>query len=139
MLRLGLVLTVLAAAACGSKGGGNGDGGGGDDTGGDDDPGGIDATPAPYCKPTAGTNLRLQLITSDVTRPVAVAAPAADNRLFIVEQPGRITVIKDGVQLATPFLTIEVNDVGDEQGLLGLAFHPEFATNGRFFVFYVRP
>ena len=133
MLRTAALVSVIAAAACGGGGGG-----GGDDQG-DDAPGGIDAAPAPYCSAKAGTALRLTRITNEVVRPVAVAAPAGDPRLFVVEQPGRISVIEDGARLATPFLTIEVNDVGDEQGLLGLAFHPAYASNGRFFVFYVQP
>jgi glucose/arabinose dehydrogenase len=136
-------LSVAVLAACG-----NGGGGGDNDVADDDNATidarppnmpGPDASPAPYCKPTSGTNLRLQLITDSVMRPVTVAAPNADGRLFIVEQVGRIRVVKDGLLVATPFLTIDVNAVGDEQGLLGLAFHPNYATNGRFFVFYVRP
>ncbi len=98
-----------------------------------------DATPAPFCEPRSGTNLRLQLITDAVTRPVAITAPAADPRLFIVEQAGTIRIVKDGLLVATPFLSIDVNDLGDEQGLLGLAFHPDYASNGRLFVMYSTP
>lgn len=127
MQKSAVLVAILAVAAC--KGGG----GGGDDTG------DHDATPAPYCSPRPGSALRLQLITDQVERPVAVAAPPGDPRLFVVEQPGRIRVIRDGAMLPTPFLSIEVNDLGDEQGLLGVAFHPGFAENGRFFVHYVRP
>ncbi len=137
MFRVSLLLgLVVAATACGKGGGG----GGGDDTGGDDttDRPSPDATPAPYCTPHSGTSLRLQLITDDLERPVAVAAPQGDSRLFIVEQPGRIRVVAGGVLLPQPFLTIDANDLGDEQGLLGLAFHPDYDRNGRFFVFYVR-
>ena len=130
MLKFGLVVTILALVAC--KGGSSGD------DGGDDTPA-PDATAAPYCSPKVGSALRLQLITDAVERPVTVAAPPADPRIFIVEQPGRIRVVKDGVLLPTPFLSIETNDLGNEQGLLGLAFHPQYAKNGRFFVHYIRP
>ncbi|MBN9692649.1 MAG: PQQ-dependent sugar dehydrogenase [Verrucomicrobia bacterium] len=70
--------------------------------------------------------------------PVVIAAPPGEtNRLFIVEQRGRILVITN---LAVPTTTVFLNVVGStvyggEQGLLGLAFHPDYARNGRFFVF----
>lgn len=71
-------------------------------------------------------------------QPVAIATPPGEtNRLFVVEQPGRIVVITN---LAAPTRTVfldlfNVTIRGGEQGLLGLAFHPRFAENGRFFVF----
>lgn len=64
---------------------------------------------------------------------------AGDSRLFIVEQPGRIRIYKPGVGLvSTPFLDISgpVDDSGGEMGLLGLAFHPNYAVNGYFYVNY---
>jgi uncharacterized protein (TIGR03437 family) len=63
------------------------------------------------------------------------------DRLFILERPGRIRVIRRGesTPLATPFLDISANVLlGGERGLLGLAFHPQYATNRRFFVNYTR-
>ncbi len=90
--------------------------------------------------PTAGgTDLDSVLVASGLASPVHLTAPPLDpNRLFIVEQPGRIRIIKNGSLLATPFLAIEgpVGSGGSEQGLLGLAFHPDYETNGRFFVDY---
>lgn len=63
-----------------------------------------------------------------------------DNRIFVVEQPGRIRVFPNDPQVgnASVFLNIEarVNDSGGEMGLLGLAFHPNFANNGFFYVNY---
>jgi Glucose / Sorbosone dehydrogenase len=58
--------------------------------------------------------------------------------LFVVEQPGRIRVVDDGEKLGQPFLDIrdEVR-FGGEQGLLSMAFDPDYATNGRFYVYYV--
>ena len=68
--------------------------------------------------------------------PVFVtSAPGDFDRLFVVEKPGRIKIVRDGRILGSSFLEIGVATV-DEQGLLGLAFHPNYAANGRFFVFY---
>src|SRR5690606_25113842 len=69
------------------------------------------------------------------------SAPGDTSRLFVLERLGVIRVIKNGALQATPFLDLsslvgaEDNNY-DEQGLLGLAFHPEYAENGRFFVYY---
>jgi hypothetical protein len=61
------------------------------------------------------------------------------NRLFIVEQPGRILVLQPGAGMPTVFLDIMSKVLfGGEQGLLGLAFHPQYAMNRRFFVNYTR-
>jgi len=61
-----------------------------------------------------------------------------DERLFVVDQRGLIWIIEDGEMLPEPFLDIQewVNDTHHEQGLLGLAFHPNYVENGRFFVNY---
>ena len=72
-------------------------------------------------------------------RPLDLQAPPGDRaRVFVVEQPGRIRIVRDGAVLPVPFidLTDRVGLVSSEQGLLGLAFHPQFATNGRFYVNY---
>src|SRR3989442_1057244 len=71
--------------------------------------------------------------------PTYVTAPPLDpNRLFIVEQPGRIRLIKSGALQATAFLDIQskVESGGTEQGLLSVAFHPDFENNGFFYVNY---
>src|SRR5262249_39472414 len=63
------------------------------------------------------------------------------NRLFIVEQPGRIHILPPGetAPLSTPFLDIRSKILsGGERGLLGMAFHPKYTSNGRFFVNYTR-
>ncbi|MEA2444916.1 MAG: hypothetical protein QOJ12_2208 [Thermoleophilales bacterium] len=77
------------------------------------------------------------------TDPVnATAAPGDPHRVFVVEQAGYVRVVRDGVKLAEPFLDIH-NDVrsGGEQGFLSLAFAPDYATSGKFYVYYtaVRP
>ncbi|HET7010222.1 MAG TPA: PQQ-dependent sugar dehydrogenase [Anaerolineales bacterium] len=63
---------------------------------------------------------------------------AGDERLYVVEQGGSIRIVESGVVLETPFLDIRdhVGSQGNEQGLLGLAFHPQFAENGLVFVNY---
>jgi glucose/arabinose dehydrogenase len=95
--------------------------------------------PAPYCTAKAGTKLKLTPIAQDLENPLFATFAPGDSRLFIVEKTGAIKILKNGVVLATPFLTVAVNSGGDEQGLLGLAFHPRFAQNGQFYVHYVRP
>jgi glucose/arabinose dehydrogenase len=81
--------------------------------------------------------LSAQQIVEGLESPVYLTAPKNDPRLFIVEQPGRIRIVKDGALLATPFLDITARVVsGGERGLLSLAFDPVYATNGRFYVYY---
>jgi glucose/arabinose dehydrogenase len=68
---------------------------------------------------------------------VYLTAPAGDARLFIVEQSGRIRIVKAGQLLATPFLDISARvSYGGERGLLSMAFDPAYATNGFFFVYF---
>jgi glucose/arabinose dehydrogenase len=82
--------------------------------------------------------LTTRRIASGLDSPVFLtSAPGDTSRLFILEQRGRIRVVKDGALLATPFLDIEslVQCCGEE-GLLGLAFHPDYASNDWFFVYH---
>ena len=91
---------------------------------------------------TGGTAIHSVRVASGLQAPVFVTAPRLDtNRLFVVEQAGRIRIIKNGVLLPTPFLDVDSvanGGPGSEQGLLGLAFHPNYEQNGRFFVSYTR-
>jgi glucose/arabinose dehydrogenase len=81
--------------------------------------------------------LSVQQVTQGFTNPVYLTAPANDARLFIVEQPGRIRIYKNGALLPTPFLDItSIVRCCGEEGLLSVAFDPAFATNGRFYVYY---
>ena len=84
--------------------------------------------------------LRSQRIATGFVQPTYLTAPPNDpTRLFVVEQGGRIRLIKNGVVLATPFLDITTSVLsGGERGLLGLAFHPAYATNRRFYVYFTR-
>jgi len=71
--------------------------------------------------------------------PLAISAPNdGSGRIFVVEQCGNIWIIKNGVKLATPFLSLNVA-CNSEQGTLGLAFHPDYASNGIFYVTYTDP
>lgn len=94
------------------------------------------------------TNTRADVATvaDGFVSPVGVvAAPDNTNRLFVIDQVGKIWIIDaSGNKLPTPFMdvtsmmvTLNVNY--DERGLLGLAFHPQFATNQRFFIYYQMP
>jgi glucose/arabinose dehydrogenase len=81
----------------------------------------------------------LRQIVSGLQRPVYLTQPPdGTNRLFIVEQQGLILIVQDGQLLPDPFLDLgdRVNSTGNEEGLLGLAFHPQYRQNGRFFVDY---
>ena len=85
-------------------------------------------------------SFRLTLVTSGLQSPVyATYAADGSDRLFIVEQTGRIRVLKSGQLLAAPFLDIQSLVVsGGERGLLSVAFHPDFASTGIFVVNYTR-
>jgi glucose/arabinose dehydrogenase len=87
----------------------------------------------------AQENIFLSEYASGFTKPVDISH-AGDSRLFIVEQAGRIEIIdSSGSILPSPFLNIQarVKSTGSEQGLLGLAFHPNYSANGYFFVNYI--
>ena len=94
-------------------------------------------SPSPSPSPTP-TSIRLHALVTGLSQPVYVTAPPGDAlRLFIVEKGGRILIFKDGALLATPFLDLGGQvSTGGEQGLLSMAFHPNYAANGRFFVDY---
>jgi len=92
------------------------------------------------CSPAASQSMTTERVASGLRDPVYVTAPEGDpDRLFIVEQNGVIRILKNGSLLPTPFLDIQsrVNNTFTEQGLLGLAFHPDYDQNGYFFVYYI--
>ncbi|MBI1190575.1 MAG: hypothetical protein GC200_07870 [Tepidisphaera sp.] len=95
--------------------------------------------------PVGSVSFDLTPIASGLTSPVQLkAAPDDSGRLFIVDQAGTIRILSNGTLLPTPFLDVRplmvaLNPGYDERGLLGLAFHPNFASNGRFFVHYSAP
>ena len=80
-----------------------------------------------------------QPITRGFNKPLLVThAGDGSERLFVVEQPGVIQIVQDEARLASPFLDIRtrVSAEATEQGLLGLAFHPNYPNNGYFYVNY---
>jgi glucose/arabinose dehydrogenase len=132
--RIRVVAAAVVAAAMGACGG---DGG---------------STPSPTPTPSgascgAGTpvagipTLTARLVASGLSHPLDLqSAPGDRERLYVVEQAGRIRVMRSGQLQSTPFLDLSGRiSSGGERGLLGLAFHPQFATNRRFFVNYTDP
>jgi glucose/arabinose dehydrogenase len=109
-------LAAFAPVACHSDSTGPGDGG-----------------PLP-----PGLTLKLDpFVTSGLTGPVFLAQPLNDGRIFVVELGGRIRLVKNGVLQTTPFLDITSRVLsGGERGLLSVAFHPQYATNHYFYVFF---
>ncbi|MBL8519184.1 MAG: PQQ-dependent sugar dehydrogenase [Betaproteobacteria bacterium] len=96
----------------------------------------------PALAPAAVPVVSLRQVVTGLSAPVEVVnAGDGSNRLFIVEQLGRIRIVENGVLLATPFLDIQgigIVATGGELGLLGLAFHPDYANNGAFYIYYTR-
>jgi glucose/arabinose dehydrogenase len=104
------------------------------------------ATPAPSVTPefapspsASGATPKLTKFVDGLTNPTYLThAGDGSGLIYVLEQPGRIRVIRAGVLLDKPFLDLEkgVGSSGNEQGLLGLAFAPDFKTSARFFVNY---
>jgi glucose/arabinose dehydrogenase len=91
---------------------------------------------APVVAAPRAAAIRLHRVATGLSSPVFVtSAPDGTGRLFIVEKTGTIRIYRNAHVLAAPFLDISAAvSHGSEQGLLGLAFHPDFATNHRLFV-----
>ncbi len=111
-----------------------------------DAPTAIDATPidgpSANCTPVNGTRIVLTPVAQGLDTPVGLTSPPGDRRMFVVEQGGAIRLIKDGALVTAPYLNLggAAGPVlsGGERGLLGLAFHPQFGTNGKFYVNFTR-
>ena len=90
-------------------------------------------------RPPATSPWRLELVLDGIEGGTTdLQAPAGDDRLFLVTKDGLIRIISDGAFLPEPFLDLResVRYEGAEEGLLGLAFHPDFGANRKFYVFY---
>lgn len=98
---------------------------------------GVRAPSAPVQAAAAAITLRE--VQGGFNQPIFVTH-AGDARLFVVQRGGLIRIIKNGNTLATPFLNVasRLTSNSDEQGLLGLAFEPNYAGTGRFYVYYTR-
>lgn len=105
------------------------------------DDGGADPPVVEDCEPVTGEpDLTLEVVADGFDRPVHMASPPGDPRLFVLEQhTGDAWVIVDGEVLNEPFFSITELSRAFEQGLVGLTFHPDYALNGRFFVAYTAP
>ncbi len=86
----------------------------------------------------SAVTLRAVQVASGLSNPLYLTAPTGDSRLFVVEQSGRVRIIRNGALLPQPFLDLSavVTPSGGEQGLLGIAFHPQYATNGYVYASY---
>ena len=95
------------------------------------------AAPSPASAQAARPGLRLKRIGT-FSSPVHLTAPPGDRRrLFVVEQAGRIVIVRDGKKLSTPFLDISSRiSSGGERGLLSLAFAPDYVQSGLFYIYY---
>jgi glucose/arabinose dehydrogenase len=135
LLLLAALVTVLLVAC-----GGGDDGAGAQTTAGAPARTAATAPPtatAPAAAPAARRGVRLVRVGS-FAQPLYVTAPPGDRRrIFVVGQGGRIDVVRGGRKLGTPFLDISGQvTAGGEQGLLGLAFAPDYASSGRFYVYF---
>ncbi len=129
-------LVLVLAAACG---------GGGSSSGKKDaatkpiDGADGDAPPAVACDPAASANIKLREIGHLGDAALLVTSPPDDDRLFVLERQGRIRIFDNEQLLPTAFLDVTGAAgfaAGGERGLLGLAFHPDYANNRQFYVFY---
>ena len=83
--------------------------------------------------------VELELVAELPAPPLVITAPEGDQRLYVAQRNGVVTVVQpSGAVRSEPFLDLSdrVNSNGVEQGLLGMAFHPQYGENGRFFVYY---
>ena len=130
--QVGALMLLAMLVACGGEGAGNDP----DDPGGPDQPG----TPpggVPVTTFTAadGTRYGVQVLATGLQIPWSLAF-TPDGRLFITERPGRVRVYQDGALLDEPALTLNDVFTTGESGILGLAVHPEFASNGYVYLTY---
>lgn len=91
--------------------------------------------------PASAIDVNLEEVASGLTAPLGIAQPAGDERIFIFEQPGLVKILEGGEVVDEPFIDIRNRIVDlipdfDERGLLGMAFHPDYANNGKFYLAY---
>jgi len=122
-----LAATLMAAvlAACGGGGGGSA-------------PPVTQPDPPQPEPPKPAFALAVKEVASGLSTPLLLTAPAGDTRRFIVERPGRIRILSsDGSLRSTPFLDLTgLISTDGEGGLLSMAFHPNYAQTGRFYIYY---
>src|SRR5687767_8476206 len=141
-------LALVLVAACGDDGGSsnNPDGPAGGDgmppsdgMGTADGPPGTPDGPLVQCSPVSGTpELMLEEMPGTYDQPILAISPPTDERLFVVERGGTIRIAGGGTFLDLgPSGEDIVRSSGSEEGLLGLAFHPAYGSNRRFYVYYI--
>ncbi len=100
------------------------------------------AAPLNQTAPPNPADYSLVEVSAGFSRPIFLTTAPGDTsgRMFVVEQRGQIRILQNGSILATPFLDVNtiITTGGSEQGLLGLAFHPNYASNGLFYINYTR-
>ena len=103
----------------------------------------VGAPSTPSASPSGSVaDLRLEPVADGLVAPVGLVSPGGEEDLsFVVDQTGLILMLRDGQLLDDPWLDltdrlVRLDPEYDERGLVGLAFHPAFAQNGRFFVYY---
>ncbi|MBI3981330.1 MAG: PQQ-dependent sugar dehydrogenase [Gemmatimonadetes bacterium] len=111
-----LLAVLLGATGCGGNPGDPGD---------------------PVPRDSLPATIAVEIVAGGLSSPLYLTAPSNDPRLFVVEQPGRIRIVENGQLRTAPFMDItgRVLD-GGERGLLSVAFHPNYAANGFFYVNY---
>lgn len=139
---LATLLAVLLAVALAACGGGGGGGAAGPVTQPESPapqpPTPQPPTPEPPKPEPPAFALALREVASGLEAPLLLTAPAGDTRRFIVERAGRIRILaSDGSLRATPFLDLSgLISTSGEGGLLSMAFHPGYAQNGKFYIYY---
>jgi len=95
-------------------------------------------TPTTTVPPDPLRGLAIEIIATDLDRPNYVTSPPGDDRLFVTERKGGIAIIENDALRPERFIDLSdrVRAFGIEQGLLGLTFHPDYATNGLFYVYF---
>ncbi len=97
-----------------------------------------DTPPVPACAtPITGTNITVRPLESLSDAIMLVTSPPGDSRRFLVQRDGYVRIVEADALLPGTFLDVNARiATGGEQGLLGLAFHPQYAQNGQFFIYY---
>lgn len=134
--RSGRLLIGLAVASAGTLAGGCSDKRGAAEDAAVGRDAGEDAAGSTCGDDVSVNDLALEVVASGLEEPVWTGSPPGDERLFVLERPGRVRVVVDGALLEEPVLSIPVELAQAEQGLLGLAFHPEWPARPSFFVHY---
>ncbi len=92
------------------------------------------------CEAQGLKGIRLETVARGLDRPLYAVSPAGDQRLFIVEQGGVVRILRNGELLPAPFLDLSSRiSSGGERGLLSIAFHPRYSSNGFLYVDYTDP